>query len=73
MKYKISLRPREISWVSGNLGRRGWIFQYLTPLGGARIQSSLAMRFAEEGLRKGTEGGLCTVEEENNMYVIRLR
>ena len=40
--------PREISQdfprpsrVSGNLGRRGWIFQSLPPLGGARIQSSL--------------------------------
>ena len=32
-------RSREISRVSGNLGRRGWIFQYLPPLGGARIQT----------------------------------
>ena len=24
--------------AAGNLGRRGWIFQYLPPLGGARIQ-----------------------------------
>ena len=37
---KISRDPREISRVSGNLGRRGWIFQYLPPLGGARIQCS---------------------------------
>ena len=39
---RIDFNTLEISRVSGNLGRRGWIFQYLTspiPLGGARIQS----------------------------------
>ena len=39
LEISLGLRPREISWVSGNLGRRGWIFQSLPPLGGARIQS----------------------------------
>ena len=39
LEIYLGLRPREISWVSGNLGRRGWIFQSLPPLGGARIQS----------------------------------
>ena len=38
LEISLGLRPREISWVSGNLGRRGWIFQSLPPLGGARIQ-----------------------------------
>ena len=42
LEISLGLRPREISWVSGNLGRRGWIFQSLPPLGGARIQSFLA-------------------------------
>ena len=37
LEISLRLRPREISWVSGNLGRRGWIFQSLPPLGGARI------------------------------------
>merc|ERR1712016_275902 len=41
LEISLGLRPREISWVSGNLGRRGWIFQSLPPLGGARIQSFL--------------------------------
>ena len=36
---KISLDPRDFPWVSGNLGRGGWIFQSLPPFGGARIQS----------------------------------
>ena len=40
LEISLGLRPREISWVSGNLGRRGWIFQSLPPLGGARIQSA---------------------------------
>ena len=38
LEISLGLRPREISWVSGHLGRRGWIFQSLPPLGGARIQ-----------------------------------
>ena len=40
LEISLGLRPREISRVSGNLGRRGWIFQSLPPLGGARIQSN---------------------------------
>ena len=42
LEISLGLRPREISWVSGNLGRRGWIFQSLPPLGGARIQCSVS-------------------------------
>ena len=42
LEISLGLRPREISWVSGNLGRRGWIFQSLPPLGGARIHSTWA-------------------------------
>ena len=45
LEISLGLRPREISWVSGNLGRRGWIFQSLPPLGGARIQWKLEAEF----------------------------
>ena len=38
LEISLGLRLREISRVSGNLGRRGWIFQYLPPLGEAWIQ-----------------------------------
>ena len=47
LEISLGLRPREISRVSGNLGRRGWIFQSLPPFGGARIQSVIISR---EGL-----------------------
>ena len=38
LEISLGLRPREISRVSGNLGRRGWISQSIPRLGGARIQ-----------------------------------
>ena len=47
LEISLGLRPREISRVSGNLGRRGWIFQSLPPLGGARIQSALVDGMAD--------------------------
>ena len=47
LEISLGLRPREISRVSGNLGRRGWIFQSIPPLGGARIHSLIITR---EGL-----------------------
>ena len=48
LEISLGLRPREISRVSGNLGRRGWISQSIPRLGGARIQSTYSSR-AEKG------------------------
>ena len=41
LEISLGLRPREISRVSGNLGRRGWISQSIPRLGGARIQYTI--------------------------------
>ena len=44
LEISLGLRPREISRVSGNLGRRGWISQSIPRLGGARIHSLIISR-----------------------------
>ena len=44
LEISLGLRPREISRVSGNLGRRGWISQSIPRLGGARIHSFIIIR-----------------------------
>ena len=62
LEISLRLRPREISCVSGNLWRRGWIFQSLPPLGGARIQYTKAQ---EQFVLKHT---VCTNQSRTHSF-----